>query len=135
MAKLVQQYDAKGDLGDITDFQRHYLDNGGLFLVLMEHGKVVGTGAIRKLSPEVAELKRMWFLPEYRGRGLGRQMTERLLAFAREKNYQRVRLDTDAKSTAAIRLYERLGFQPIARYNDSVCDRFMELQLEPGLQR
>lgn len=126
---LLTRYEERGELSDMTDYENHYAGNGGLFLVLVDEGKVVGTGGIRKLDVETAELKRMWFLPEYRGRGFGRRMAEQLLHFARSQGYKRVRLDTDKKQHQAARLYERLGFKDISRYNDSICDRFMELEL------
>lgn len=127
--RLIATYEAKNEFSDITDFQNHYLNNNGLFLVLVDDEKVVGTGAIRRLDSDNAELKRMWFLPPYRSRCLGYQMAQQLLAFARSTGYKNVRLDTDQKQQQAIRLYRRLGFLPIPRYNDSVCDYFMELQL------
>ncbi|MGL5076599.1 MAG: GNAT family N-acetyltransferase, partial [Waterburya sp.] len=56
-------------MSDISNVQSHYFDNRGLFLVLIDDEKVVGTGAIRQLSHDICELKRMWFLKPYRGQG------------------------------------------------------------------
>jgi putative acetyltransferase len=69
-------------MSDIDDVYSHYFDNGGTFLVLMDEGRVVGSGAIRRLDEEICELKRMWFLKEYRGRGLAKKMVQTLLDFA-----------------------------------------------------
>ena len=80
----------------------------------------------------MAELKRMFLLPEYRGRGYGSEIAERLLGAAREAGYRRVRLDSDPSMEHALRLYRRLGFRPIERYNDGPCLVFMELDLEAG---
>lgn len=60
-------------MSDISNVKSHYFDNRGLFLVLIDRKKVVGTGAIRQLSDKICELKRMWFLQPYRGQGLGKK--------------------------------------------------------------
>jgi putative acetyltransferase len=46
-------------MSDIENAQSHYFDNRGLFLVLLDNEKIVGTGAIRRLDDEICELKRM----------------------------------------------------------------------------
>lgn len=103
-----------------------YREPHGTFLVLLDSERVVGTGAIRRLDEQTCELKRMWFLPAYRGKGYGARMSQALLGFARSAGYQRVRLDTAPVLAAANRLYQRLGFYPIDRYNDGPGTIFME---------
>lgn len=115
---------------DMDDIVAYYREPGGTFLVLMDGGRVVGTGAIRQLDGETCELKRMWFLPAYRGRGYGARMSEMLLEFARTAGYKRVRLDSAEQLTAAHKLYTRLGFHPIARYNAGPATIFMEKRLD-----
>jgi putative acetyltransferase len=124
----ILRYDA---MSDVDDVRSHYLDNNGTFLVLVDEGRVVGCGAIRRLNDDICELKRMWFLKDYRGRGLGIKMAQMLLDFAREAGYKRVRLDTanEEKQAQALKLYQRLGFYCIERYNDSFCTVFMEKML------
>jgi putative acetyltransferase len=119
------------DLSDIDRVYAHYCDRKGIFLVLLDVQKVVGCGEIRYLSEEICELKRMWFLKEYRGQGWGFQLTNLLFDFARNVGYQKVRLDLadEKKQALALRFYRRLGFYFIARYNDSICTVFMEKRL------
>jgi len=123
--EVIRRYDAMSDLDNLRS---HYFDNNGTFLVLIDEGRVVGSGAIRRLNNDICELKRMWFLKAYRGRGLGTKMAQMLLDFATKKGYKKVRLDTtdEQKQAQAIQLYQRLGFYFIERYNDSSCTRFME---------
>jgi putative acetyltransferase len=118
-------------LSDIENARSHYFDNFGLFLVLVDGDRVVGTGAIRRLDAEICELKRMWFLKPYRGKGLGQKMVHMLFEFAKQMGYQRVRLDlANAKrQRQALKFYEKLGFYSIERYNDSPCEIFMEKYL------
>lgn len=123
--KELKHYDP---MSDIEQVRLHYFDNGGLFLVLVDNEQVVGTGAIRKLNDEICELKRMWFLKEYRGQGWGWKMAQRLFDFAKQSGYRKVRLDLadEKRQLQAIKLYKKLGFYSIERYNDGPCNTFME---------
>lgn len=114
---------------DMDDIQSHYSGSTGAFLVLTDDGKVVGTGAIRCLDDSTCELKRMWFLKEYRGRGLGKQMAQMLLDSAKQMGYKRVRLDTSPTLEQAVGLYRKLGFHDIKRYNNGPGTLFMEKTL------
>ena len=121
----LRRYDS---MSDIDRVQSHYFANKGVFLVLLDKEQVVGTGAIRKLDDEICELKRMWFLKEYRGQGLGREMAQILFDFAKQVGYHKVRLDlaNEKRQQQALKFYRKLGFYPIERYNDSPCNVFME---------
>lgn len=123
--KDLRRYDS---MSDIEHLRSDYFDNNGMFFVLVDNEQVVGTGAIRKLNAQICELKRMWFLKEYRGQGWGWKMAQMLFDFARQVGYRKVRLDlaNEKRQPQAIKLYNRLGFYPIERYNDSPCDIFME---------
>ena len=115
-------------MSDISNVRAHYFDRNGLFLVLVDGDRVVGTGAIRQLDPKICELKRMWFLEPYRGQGYGRKMTQILFNFARQTGYRKVRLDlaNSERQLQAMRFYQKQGFYAIARYNNSPCTVFME---------
>jgi putative acetyltransferase len=122
---------------DIEDVRSHYFDNNGTFLVLVDGEHVVGTGAIRKLNDEVCELKRMWFLKAYRGQGLGWKMAQMLLDFAQQAGYRKMRLDlaSEERQPEAVKLYRKLGFYAIERYNDGPCQVFMEKVLTSETDR
>jgi ribosomal protein S18 acetylase RimI-like enzyme len=115
----------------VEEFQRAYLQNGGTFLMMRSGGRVIGTGALRRLEDGVGEIKRLWLLPEYHGQGLGNQMLARLLAAARERGYTRVRLETDAvHQTRALAFYRKVGFTEIPRYGDDADAVALELALK-----
>lgn len=116
-------------LSDVDDYQQQYSPPAGLFLVAVDGNEIIGTGAIRRLSDDTAELRRMWLLEAYHGRGIGYRLAQGLFAFARAAGYRRVRLSTSAVQQRAIRFYERLGFSPIERYRDTDDEVFMELAL------
>jgi len=124
-AEVVVQHDP---LTDFNDIKSYYQDNNGLFLVLVDDGHVVGTGGVRHWQDHICELKRLWFLKEYRGRGFGWRMTQQLLDFAIAKGYERMRLEVadSEKQATAIKLYQQLGFSLIERYSDGPGTVFME---------
>ncbi len=123
-------YDSKGVLEDMDDIQKSYSDDKGVFLVMVSDDQIIGTGAIKKLDEEICELKRLWFLKEFRGKGLGYQMTQELLSFARSQGYKRVRLETDpVAQSQALNFYKRLGFYEIPRYSQNQDETALELVL------
>ena len=118
-------------LTDVDDWPRVYGPPRGTFLVALDGGRVVGTGAVRPIDDETAELKRMWLLEAYQGRGIGYRLFTVLAEFARAAGYRRMWLSTDPiVQSRAVRFYERLGFQPIAAYDDSDDTVFMGRSLD-----
>ena len=123
--------DADGLDHDIAHWQDEYDGRTGvLLLVLDEAGEVVGTAAVRVLEPGVAELKRMWLRPAARGRGLAQELLDKCLDEGRRLGCQTMRLDSQAKLAAAVRLYRTNGFREISIYNDNPrADIWMEREL------
>ena len=111
---------------DMDAISLQYVAPTGIFLVLMDDNQVVGTGAIRRIDEQTCELKRMWFLAAYRGKGNGTKMAGLLLDFARSAGYKRVRLDTSPSLAAACKLFLRLGFYVTQLYNDGPSTIYME---------
>jgi GNAT superfamily N-acetyltransferase len=103
---------------------------GGLWLA-RANGVGIGCVALRPLDDEIAEVKRMYVDPAWRGKGVGRALMETLIAGARARRYATLRLGTLHDMTTAIALYHTLGFTPIDRYRaDELIDtRFYELSL------
>jgi GNAT superfamily N-acetyltransferase len=89
-------------------------------LLLAEHGgRVAGLACLRRIRPDVGEIKRMYVRPESRGRGIGRALLEALIAEAREIGYPRVRLDSTRFMKEAHSLYRSVGFERIDPYPES----------------
>ena len=131
LEESIVKHIAQGKLGEMDDVEKNYFENGGTFLVMVENDRIIGTGAIRFLEKGVCELKRLWLLTEYHGRGLGYRMIRELFNIAKEKGYRTMRLATDKVYQArAVKFYQRLGFYEIPRYGgDNPEDMAMELIL------
>jgi putative acetyltransferase len=130
LEEMISQLEAEHELGDMDDIQRNYFENGGTFLVMSEGERIIGSGALRKLDEVTCELKRLWFLPEYHGKGHGWEMLNTLMGIARQMGYQKIRLETDAVyQSRAVRFYQRAGFHQIPRDSDDPGDIAMEMAL------
>jgi putative acetyltransferase len=131
LEESIAKFSAQGKLSEMDDVQKNYFNNGGTFLVTVDDDRIVGTGAIRFLEEDICELKRMWLLTEYHGRGVGYRMMQELFSIAREKGYKLMRLQTDeVVQTRAVTFYKRLGFYKIPRYQgDDPEDMAMEIVL------
>lgn len=130
LEESIAYYESRGQLHDMDDFENEYFHNDGIFLVMTDSDQIIATGAIRKIDHEICELKRLWLLFEYHGKGLGHRMMQELLSFAREKGYVRIRLETDPSAQSrAFNFYKRLGFYEIPRYSNNEDDVALELIL------
>src|SRR5262245_552272 len=76
-------------------------------------GDVVGSIALRDLGAYELELKRMYLRISQRGRGLGRQLLETALDWARANHFRVIKLDTSERMETAQRLYETYGFERV----------------------
>ena len=127
--EIVECFDRQGELSDIDNFQSYYFANRGLFLVVIDDNQVVGTGAVRRISENVCELKRLWLLEPYHGKGLGYRVLQKLIKFAQEKGYKKILLETDHEQERALRFYRKAGFQPTEKYNARNSDIYMEMEI------
>src|SRR5262249_55727197 len=84
----------------------------------------VGCGAVRPLEPGVGEVKRMFVLPEARGRGIARQILRSLEAAAGSLGFRVLRLETGQRQPEAIRLYQTAGYAEIPRFGEYADDPF-----------
>jgi GNAT superfamily N-acetyltransferase len=102
-----------------------------ILLVRAPDGAAVGVAGVRRFADGEAELKRMYLDPAARGSGMGRTLAEAAISAARALGYRRLLLDTVASLTAAIAIYEALGFVEIDayRYNPRPDARFFALDL------
>ena len=125
----IRHFESTTEFDDMAHVEEHYFQNNGQFLVVLDDDKVIGSGAVRKFDEATAELKRMWLLEDYHGKGIGYQVIVRLFDFSRTKGYQRIILQTSPEQTRAIAFYKKLGFREIPCYNDKPDEISMEIKL------
>lgn len=109
-----------------------YAPPDGHLLLAEYEGQVAGCIALHKLADGICEMKRLYLRPQFRGKGLGRELADRIIAEARQIGYDSMRLDTvEPVMKDAVAMYRRIGFHEIAPYctNPIPGALYMELQL------
>lgn len=118
---------------DLMEHHREYLDinlNFEKFWCLFDGEMIIGTVAVRRIGDKESELKALYLLEKYHGKGLGRLLLETALIYVAEKGYKTIFLDTISSSKKALRLYKKAGFIITDRYNNNKnADVFMKLTI------
>ncbi len=114
LTEIGERYGGEGDETPVeaSDFE----PPRGTFLIARLDGRPVGCGAWRSHDEDTAEIKRMYTVPEARGRGIARTLLETLEASARAAGKKRIILETGDRQPEAIALYESRGYQRIPNY-------------------
>lgn len=85
--------------------------NGRFYLIWSKDGRLVGTGALRRVDETTGENKHLYVCPEARRFGLGRWLVERRIKDARSMKLESLMADTVRGNTEIPALYEKLGFE------------------------
>lgn len=122
---------------EVAAMSRHYFaEDGACYLVARLNNRIVGGGGIAPFDKAagVCELRKLFLLPESRGLGIGRRLLSQCLDFAVHAGYSHCYLDSLRSMDAAIKLYERFGFQhldrPMAGTPHNGCDVWMLAELK-----
>jgi len=106
------------------------------FFVIERDGRLLGCGGVGPLAegePGVCELRKMYFLRELRGSGLGTRLLKILLNTARDAGYTSCYLETMDNMSQARQLYLKHGFKliesPLGNTGHGSCNRFMAMDL------
>jgi GNAT superfamily N-acetyltransferase len=94
----------------------------GTFLVVFVDGEPAGCGGVGRLDGTTGELRRMYVVPEHRGRGLGRLILAALEDAARRLGYAVMRLETGNEAPEAIGLYTSHGYEPVPCWGPFATD-------------
>lgn len=109
---------------DLDDIWTHYIAQGDLFVVVEAGVALIGTGAMRAeaghLGDQRGRIVRVSVAPVYRRYGIGRTIVAHLVQVACQRGLSRLLVETNHDWVAAIGLYQRCGFQPYDRDEESV---------------
>lgn len=98
------------ELPDLFAFDRHYAAPRGAFWVVRRDGRIVGSVGVERIDDTSAELHRLYLDVDLRGRGLGHELFEHVLAWCVRERIPRLVLWSDTRFDRAHALYERVGF-------------------------
>jgi putative acetyltransferase len=138
--KVMTEYGATGAGFSINDsevvsmFESY--QNKAVYFVLDLKGQILGGGGVGPLigsDPSICELKKMYFLPEARGKGLGKALIKTCLLSAKALGYKTMYLETYKTMAEAQSLYKKMGFTKIANAlgntGHNSCDSFYSIDL------
>ena len=95
--------------------------------VAYKNDKPVSCGAIKEYSSNTMEVKRMYTLPESRGKGIATRVLIELEKWTKELGYKNCILETGKKQPEAIALYKKNGYNLIPNFgqyagvDNSIC--------------
>jgi ribosomal protein S18 acetylase RimI-like enzyme len=116
---------------ELANLPGDYAPPNGCLLLARYNGKTAGCIALRKLSENISEMKRLYVKPELRGLKIGRKLVEAVIAEARRIGYTHIRADTVPSMKEARALYASIGFKEIKPYCHNPIEGaiFIELKL------
>lgn len=135
VGSVLQEYglapDPAGIDRDLEDPIASYRGAGGeLDAVVDGSGRVVGCCGVLPRADGACELRKMYLAKEARGRGVGKRLLDRALAFARGRGFARIELETASVLDTAIALYRAAGFRDLERRPAACrCDRALAMDL------
>ena len=127
------EYQPDGRHSDMVNIEDTYMRHG-CFWCLYEDDALIGMAAMRCIDSDnnVAELKRLYVLPEHQGKGYGELLFEFAINYTKEQRYKTVRVDTRHDRKASLHLIDKYHFRRTERYNEN---EFAELYFELDLTK
>jgi len=114
-SEMYELYEGEADIGPKREAVM-FEPPDGVFLVVRDEGRAVACGGICRFDETRAELKRMYVVPEARGRGLGRRVLVELEGEARKLGYSGIVLETGDRQVESLGLYHSSGYERIPCY-------------------
>lgn len=122
-----RSFEPKGIHKSLTEIEKTY----DLFLCLFDESIIIGTIAVNKMNEDKCELRSVYLLEKYHGKGLGTKMIQEAIQYAKDHDFNEMYLDTISSiSQKAIKMYKRCGFIETESYKSTIhSDVFMKLLL------
>ena len=96
--------------------QFNKIDQLKYVVIAYENSRPSGCGAMKEYNPGAMEIKRMYTLPESRGKGIASKVLTELEKWAGELDFEKCILETGKRQPEAVSLYKKSGYNPIANY-------------------
>jgi len=123
IAEVQQEYVVRYGSPDTTPVDpSEFAPPDGRFVVGYLDMAPVAMGGVRRIDGADVEIKRMYVVPDQRGRGLSRVVLAHLESLARELGATRVLLETGQKQPEAMRLYESSGYERVEGFGHYRCE-------------
>lgn len=96
------------------------------FWTVWQRDALLGCGALKELDRTHGEIKSMRTAPQHLRKGVAARLLAHILDEAARRSYRRVSLETGSTEgfDAALRLYERFGFERCGPFGDYKLDPF-----------
>ncbi|MEA5257386.1 GNAT family N-acetyltransferase [Arcicella aquatica] len=114
---------------ELQTLSKVYAAPAGCIILAKINEEIVGCVALKPIAEGVCEMKRLYVKPIARGHKVGRKLVEELITFAKNANYQTMKLDTLTTLTEAIGLYRSFGFQATSAYVYNPLDEVLYFEL------
>lgn len=110
---------------DVLEVEIFYTGVGGEFWVIEQENKLVGTAAYYPIArgKNAVEIRKMYLLPQVRGKGLGRYLLAQLEGAIANRGFQAIWIETASILKEAVQLYESSGYQATTGVETKRCDR------------
>ena len=121
---------------EVDEMYQAYAGDRAAFYVIEHDGEVKGCGGFAQLeggADHICELKKMYFLSDLRGLGMGSRLVDLCIEEARARGFKTMYLETVERMVAANHLYQKKGFQqlsgPLGATGHGGCDAFYDIAL------
>jgi putative acetyltransferase len=121
---------------EVSNMFDMYTQPRSAYLVCELNETIIGGGGVAPLlggDENICELKKMYFLPAGRGKGLGQRVLSECLKAAKELGFEYCYLETFNTMNDAMKLYEKNGFEripgPLGSTGHFACDIFYKRPL------
>ena len=114
--------------------EKYGYSNGKMYIALVDE-KLAGCVALTKNDDDYCEIKRLYIREEFRGNHLGNMLSEKIIEDAGAIGYKYMRLDTVPFMSSAIKIYEKVGFKFIEKYNVNPASNAIFMQLDCTCQQ
>lgn len=111
---ILEDYVMSGKPDEALDKQRkQFFTQEGFYLLLFKDTSIAGMAGFKKINTETGVLKSVYVKPQYRGKGYGELLINKIISLIKVKNYKTLILETAPFFESAIKVYYKLGFSTI----------------------